>query len=86
MDSEGHDFSEKKEFGVLIRIFIGRWLNSFWNSVLTSDDATISSFLQKKINNLDNGLKIEILNAGINSAYSYTSKYHNRKYFTKIST
>ncbi len=69
----GHDFSEKKDLGTY-RIFIVGGSTVFGTGS-TSDDATISSFLQKKINNFDNGLKIEILNAGINSAYSYTSKY-----------
>ena len=69
----GHDFSVTKDLGTY-RIFIVGGSTVFGTGS-TSDDATISSFLQKKINNFDNGLKIEILNAGINSAYSYTSKY-----------
>ena len=68
----GPDFSEKKELGVY-RVFLVGGSTAFGS--VSSDDATISSFLQKKINNFDNGLKIEILNAGINSTYSYSSKY-----------
>ncbi len=68
----GPDFSEKKELGVYRVFLVGG--STVFGSV-SPDDTTISSFLQKKINNFDNGLKIEILNAGITSAYSYSSKY-----------
>jgi lysophospholipase L1-like esterase len=68
----GPDFSEEKELGVF-RIFLVGGSTVFGSA--SPDDTTISSFLQKKINNFDTGLKIEILNAGITSSYSYTEKY-----------
>ena len=77
----GPDFSEEKELGVY-RIFLVGGSTVFGSA--SPDDTTISSFLQKKINNFDTGLKIEILNAGITSAYSYTEKYMIENHLIKF--
>jgi len=77
----GPDFSEEKELDVY-RIFLVGGSTVFGSGL--PDDTTISSFLQKKINNFDTGLKIEILNAGITSAYSYTEKYMIENHLIKF--
>ena len=69
----GHDFSVTKDLDTY-RIFIVGGSTVF-GSGSTSDDTTIPSFLQKKFESIHNGKKIEILNAGIGSAYSYSEKY-----------
>ncbi len=69
----GHDFSEKKDLDTY-RIFIVGG-STIFGSGTTSDDTTIPSFLQKKFEATHSDQKIEILNAGIGSAYSYSEKY-----------
>ena len=69
----GHDFSVTKDLDTY-RIFIVGG-SSVFGVGSTSDDTTIPSFLQKKFESIPNGQKIEILNAGIESAYSYSEKY-----------
>lgn len=68
----GDDFSETKDFDTN-RIFIVGGSTVF--GVSTSDDTTISSFIQKNLDNYYPDKKFEVLNAGITSAYSYSEKY-----------
>ncbi len=69
----GDDFSEKKDSDVY-RIFVVGG-STIFGSGSTSNDTTITAFLQKisRISNTDK--KIEIINAGIGSAYSFSEKY-----------
>ena len=69
----GDDFSEKKDLDTY-RIFIVGGSTTF-GAGTTSDDTTFPSFLQKKFDVTHSDKKIEILNAGIGSAYSYSEKY-----------
>ena len=69
----GDDFSEKKDLDTY-RIFIVGGSTTFGGGT-TSDDTTMPSFLQKKFDVTNSDKKIEILNAGIGSAYSYSEKY-----------
>ena len=69
----GVDFSEKKDSDVY-RIFIVGGSTAF-GSGSTSDDTTIAAFLQEKIRESHVDQKIEIINAGIGSAYSFSEKY-----------
>ena len=69
----GHDFSEKKDLDTY-RIFIVGG-STIFGSGSTSDDTTVPSFLQKKFKSTHSDQKIEILNAGLQSAYSYSEKY-----------
>ena len=78
----GHDFSEKKDLDTY-RIFIVGGSTTF-GSGATSDDTTIPSFLQKKFEAIHSDQKIEILNAGIGSAYSYSEKYLIENYLIKF--
>ena len=67
----GDDFSETKDPDTH-RIFLVGGSTVF---LATSDDTTISSLLQKKLENYHPNQKFEVLNAGIGSAYSYSEKY-----------
>ena len=78
----GHDFSEKKDLDTY-RIFIVGGSTTF-GSGATSDDTTIPSLLQKKFEAIHSDQKIEILNAGIGSAYSYSEKYLIENYLIKF--
>ena len=78
----GHDFSEKKDLDTY-RIFIVGG-STIFGSGTTSDDTTIPSFLQKKFEAIHSDQKIEILNAGIGSAYSYSEKYLIENYLIKF--
>ena len=42
----------------------------------TSDDTTIAGYLQKKIDNVDLGINIEVINAGLPKAESYTESLY----------
>ena len=78
----GHDFSEKKDLDTY-RIFIVGGSTTFGGGT-TSDDTTMPSFLQKKFDVTHSDKKIEILNAGIGSAYSYSEKYLIENYLIKF--
>ena len=78
----GHDFSEKKDLDTY-RIFIVGGSTTFGGGS-TSDDTTIPSFLQKKFKSTHSDQKIEILNAGLQSAYSYSEKYLIENYLIKF--
>ena len=78
----GDDFSEKKDLDTY-RIFIVGGSTTF-GSGATSDDTTIPSLLQKKFEAIHSDQKIEILNAGIGSAYSYSEKYLIENYLIKF--
>ena len=67
----GDDFSETKDLDTN-RIFLVGGSTVFG---ITTDDTTISSFLQKKFEDYYPDKKFEVLNAGVTSAYSYTEKY-----------
>ena len=78
----GHDFSVTKDLDTY-RIFIVGG-SSVFGVGSTSDDTAIPSFLQKFFESNHNGQKIEILNAGIGSAYSYSEKYLIESYLIKF--
>ena len=67
----GDEFSEIKDSDTY-RIFLVGGSTVF---LATSDDKTINSFLQEKLENYYPNKKFEVLNAGIGSAYSYSEKY-----------
>ena len=69
----GDDFLETKDFEVFRIFVIGG--STIFGSGSTSDDSTIPSLLQKNIFESELNPKIEIINAGIGSAYSYSEKY-----------
>jgi lysophospholipase L1-like esterase len=68
----GPEFSEEKQSDVYRVFFVG---GSTSFGAASSESDTIPTLIQNEINNLDTGLKIEIINAGISSAYSFTEKY-----------
>ena len=78
----GDDFSEKKDLDTY-RIFLVGGSTTFGGGS-TSDDTTIPSFLQKKFEAIHSDQKIEILNAGIESGYSYSEKYLIENYLIKF--
>jgi lysophospholipase L1-like esterase len=50
----------------------------------TSDKATWPAFLEKKFNDENLGINVEVINAGINGAYSFSETYHIRDNILKF--
>jgi len=70
----GGEISQEKPENTYRIFFIGG--STAFGSGSTSDDATIPGFLQKKFNEANLGVNVEVINAGISAFESFSETYY----------
>ncbi len=70
----GESVDLEKGEGIFRIVMVGG--STVFGSGTTSDEKSIPAFLEEKINDKNAEMKVEVINAGINHADSFTEKYH----------